>query len=199
MKNFYIKLYFIYIIFFYFTPVHSEELEIGISQGSIKPTPIAITDFYSQDLKASKVGKDISMVISNNLEGSGLFVPKDKDSFIQDNDSLNNKNPRFEDWKIIKAQHLVAGTINIEKESIRIEFRLYDVLTQKQITGKRYETSLNNWRRVAHIVSDEIFERITGEGGYFDTRIVYVAESGPVGKKQKRLAIMDQDQSNHRF
>ena len=118
MKNFYIKLYFIYIIFFYFAPVHSEELEIGITQGSINPTPIAITDFYSQDLKASKVGKDISMVISNNLEGSGLFVPKDKDSFIQDNDSLNNKNPRFEDWKIIKAQHLVAGTINIEKESI---------------------------------------------------------------------------------
>ena len=79
------------------------------------------------------------------------------------------------------------------------EFRLYDVFAQKQIVGKKYETSKNNWRRVAHIISDAIFQRITGEGGFFDTRIVYVAETGPKDNRQKRLAIMDQDQANHRF
>ena len=197
MKN---KLFISFITFFFLFSVNlqSEELEIGISQGSVKPTPIAITDFYATDLKAKKLGKDISDVIANNLEGSGLFIPKDKKSFIQDNESLNKK-PRFEDWKIIKTEHLISGTIVIVDQSIKVEFRLYDVLSQKQLTGKRFETNIGNWRRVSHIISDEIFERITGEGGYFDTRIVYIAESGPIGKKRKRLAIMDQDQSNHRF
>ena len=191
--------YIVFILLFLFSRnLFSEELEIGISQGTIKPTPIAITDFFSYDVKSLKIGKDISTIISNNLERSGLFIPKDKKSFIQDNESLNKK-PRFEDWKLIKTQHLVSGTINIKNETIEVGFRLYDVLTQKQITGKKYETSINNWRRVSHIISDEIFERITGETGFFDTRIVYIAESGPAGKKQKRLAIMDQDQSNHRF
>ena len=192
-----VKFIFIILLLFYFK-ANAEELEITISQGNIKPTPIAVTDFFSQDLKSAKIGKEISLVISNNLERSGLFIPKDKNTFIQDNESLN-KLPRFEDWKIIKAEHLVSGKITTEKDSITVEFRLYDVLTQQQLVGKRYETDLNNWRRVSHIISDEIYERITSEGGYFDTRIVYIAESGPLGKKQKRLAIMDQDQSNHRF
>ena len=87
----------------------------------------------------------------------------------------------------------------LRSDSIKVGFQLYDVLSQKQLTGKSYETIINNWRRVSHIISDEIFERITGDSGHFDTRIVYIAESGPAGKKQKRLAIMDQDQSNHRF
>ena len=136
----------IFFTFFLLMPnfVSAEELEIGISQGSVKPTPIAITDFFSKDMKAIKTGKDISEVISSNLERSGLFIPKDKKSFIQDSESLNKK-PRFEDWKLIQAQHLVAGLIDIENELIKIEFRLYDVLSQKQLTGKRYETSINNW------------------------------------------------------
>jgi len=189
---------FIIFSFLFSHNMYSEELEIGISQGSIKPTPIAITDFFSKEMKSSKVGKDIAKVISNNLERSGLFIPKDKKSFIQDNESLN-KQPRFEDWKLIKAQHLVAGNISIKNDTIKVGFRLYDVLAQKQLTGKRYETGISNWRRISHIISDEIFERITGDSGFFDTRIVYIAESGPAGRKQKRLAIMDQDQSNHRF
>ena len=107
--------------------------------------------------------------------------------------------PRFEDWKILKTQHLLSGKIVNNGNKISIEFRLFDVFAQKQIVGKRYETSKNNWRRVAHIISDAIFQRITGEGGFFDTRIVYVPETGPKDNRQKRLAIMDQDQANHRF
>ena len=179
--------------------LYSEELEINISQGIFEPLPIAVTNFFAQDLKSKKIGKDLANVISNNLERSGLFKVIDKQSYIQGDESLN-KQPRFGDWKLIKAQHLVSGNVIIKNDTIEVEFRLYDVHSQEQLgTAKRYETGISNWRRVSHIISDEIFERITADSGFFDTRIVYVAESGPLGKKQKRLAIMDQDQSNHRF
>ena len=142
--------------------------------------------------------KNISLVVSDNLERSGLFLPIDKKAFIQSGESLAVK-IRYEDWKIIKAQHLVSGKITHTNEKIAVEFRLFDVFAQKQLLGKKFETSEKNWRRVSHIISDEIYERITGEGGYFDTRIVYVAETGSKENRQKRLAIMDQDQANHRF
>jgi len=173
-------------------------LEVTLTQGSIKPTPIAVTDFFSKDLKAQKIGKNISQVVSDNLERSGLFLPIDKNAFIQSEESLDNQ-PRFEDWKIIKAQHLISGKVTKFEEKIAVEFRLFDVFAQKQLLGKKFETSEKNWRRVSHIISDVVYERITGEGGYFDTRIVYVAETGSKENRQKRLAIMDQDQANHRF
>ena len=190
------KVFLITLFLFSSFKVHS--LEVTLTQGSVKPTPIAVTELYSKNSQLKKVGKNISTVISDNLERSGLFLPIDKRSFIQDNESLSNK-PRFEDWKLIKAQHLVSGKISTNNGKISVEFRLFDVFQQKQIVGKKYETNEKNWRRVAHIISDSIFKNITGEGGYFDTRIVYVAETGPKDNKQKRLAIMDQDQSNHRF
>ncbi len=186
------------ITLFLFSSFKVHSLEVTLTQGSVKPTPIAITELYSKNSQLIKVGKNIATVISDNLERSGLFLPIDKRSFIQDNESLSNK-PRFEDWKLIKAQHLVSGKISTNNGKISVEFRLFDVFQQKQIVGKKYETNEKNWRRVAHIISDSIFKNITGEGGYFDTRIVYVAETGPKENKQKRLAIMDQDQSNHRF
>jgi len=191
-----IKIIIIFTLFFISLKVNS--LEVTLTQGTVKPTPIAITELFSSNSSALKIGKNISMVISDNLERSGLFLPIDKKAFIQKSDSLSNK-PRFEDWKVIKAQHLVAGKINASDNKISIEFRLYDVFAQKEIIGKKYETNKNNWRRVVHIISDAIFQRITGEGGYFDTRVVYVAETGPKENRQKRLAIMDQDQANHRF
>ena len=187
------------ITFFYcLFSLKTYSLEITLSQGTVKPTPIAITDLFSNNSDLDKLGKNIASVISDNLERSGLFIPIDKKAFIQSSESLSNQ-PRFEDWKVIKAQHLVAGKIETNSNKISIEFRLFDVFAQKQIVGKKYETSKNNWRRVAHIISDAIFQRITGEGGFFDTRIVYVAETGPKDNRQKRLAIMDQDQANHRF
>ena len=192
------KILFSYLLVVFLISFKSHSLEVTLTQGTMKPTPIAITNFYSNDNHTLKIGKNISMVISDNLERSGLFMPVERKAFIQDEESLSNQ-PRFEDWKIIKAQHLIAGKIYKKNERISVEFRLYDVFSQKQLLGKKYETSEKNWRRVSHIISDAIFERITGEGGYFDTRVVYVAETGPKESKQKRLAIMDQDQANHRF
>jgi len=192
------KIFFLNVILIFLLNFQAICLEVTLTQGTVKPTPIAITDIFSKDSKAAKIGKNISMVISDNLERSGLFIPIDKKAFIQNDESLSVQ-PRFEDWKVVKAQHLIAGKIIIKGDKISVEFRLYDVFSQKQLVGKKYETSEKNWRRVSHIISDAIFERITGEGGYFDTRVVYVAETGPKTNKQKRLAIMDQDQANHRF
>ena len=186
------------LIFLLLFNVKAFSLDVTLTQGTVKPTPIAVTNFYSSSNTISKLGKNISMVISDNLERSGLFLPINQKAFIQDDESLA-KQPRFEDWKVIKAQHLISGNITKKDNKISVEFRLFDVLSQKQLLGKKFETSEKNWRRVSHIISDVVFERITGEGGYFDTRIVYVAETGLKEKRQKRLAIMDQDQANHRF
>ena len=186
------------ILFLTFISIKTYALELTLSQGTVKPTPIAVTDLFSNNSSLEKIGKNISSVISDNLERSGLFIPIDKKAFIQSSESLSNQ-PRFEDWKVIKAQHLVSGKITKNNNKISVEFRLYDVFKQKQLMGKKFETIESNWRRVSHIISDSIFEKITGEGGYFDTRIVYIAETGPKENKQKRLAIMDQDQANHRF
>ena len=186
------------LIFFLLFSIKAFSLDVTLTQGTVKPTPIAVTNFYSSSNTISKLGKNISMVISDNLERSGLFLPINQKAFIQDDESLA-KQPRFEDWKVIKAQHLISGNITKKDNKISVEFRLFDVLSQKQLLGKKFETSEKNWRRVSHIISDVVFERITGEGGYFDTRIVYVAETGLKEKRQKRLAIMDQDQANHRF
>ncbi len=178
--------------------INANSLEITLNQGTVKPTPIAITSLQSANVSLENLGKNISSVISDNLERSGLFIPIDKKAFIQSADSVSIQ-PRFEDWKVLKAQHLVTGRLESDGSKISIEFRLFDVFAQKQIVGKKYQTSKNNWRRVSHIISDAIFQRVTGEGGFFDTRIVYVAETGPKDNRQKRLAIMDQDQANHRF
>ena len=122
-------LLFLYIIIFSFKAI---SLEVTLTQGSIKPTPIAVTNLFSDNLNFEKIGKNISNVISDNLERSGLFIPIDQKAFIQSAESLSNQ-PRFEDWKVIKAQHLVAGKIENDNNTISIEFRLFDVFAQKQI------------------------------------------------------------------
>ena len=175
------------------------ELRIDITQGNVEPLPVAITDFVGSDESISQIGADMAKVITDNLERSGLFRPIDKRAFIQNTASIQVQ-PRFSDWRVISAQALVNGAITIvDGGKVRVEFRLWDVFAETQIVGRAYTTVSSNWRRIAHKVSDDIYERLTGESGYFDTRIVYVAESGPKEQRVKRLAIMDQDGANHTY
>ena len=191
----------IFLTFFIIISFEAFSLEVTLTQGSIKPTPIAITQFFADDTNLEKVGKNISNIISNNLERSGLFLPLDKKAFIQDVKSLSIK-PRFEDWKIIKAQHLVAGQISKSNNKIVVSFKLYDVYQQKLLETK-FKGALSgpetSWRRIAHMISDSIYQKITGEGGYFDTRVIYVSEEGPKTARVKKLAIMDQDGFNTKY
>jgi TolB protein len=175
------------------------ELRIVIGEGKIEPMPIAVTDMFGTTPEDATVGADISRVVAADLERSGLFAPIDKRAFIQTPDSLRVQ-PRFGDWRVINAQALVSGSAEKQADGrLRVEFRLWDVVAEQQMTGLAYFSTPDNWRRVAHIVADAIYKRLTGEDGYFDSRIVYVAETGPKDNRIKRLAIMDQDGENHRF
>lgn len=175
------------------------QLEIDITRGNIDPLPVAITDFQAGDQKNLELGADIATVISNNLERSGLFFSLDSAAFVEDPAAIQNR-PRFGDWRVINAQALVTGRVGLEADGrLQASFRLWDTFAEQQMTGIMYTTIASNWRRIAHMMSDEIYERLTGEQGYFDTRIVYVSETGPADKRIKRLAIMDQDGANHRF
>ncbi len=179
-------------------PVRAE-LRIDITSGKVEPMPIALPAFPGSTANESQAGRDIAGVVSADLEHSGLFRPLDPRSFIQ-NISESDAQPRFPDWRQINAQALVTGSVKTQGDGrLRVEFRLWDVLAEQQLTGFGYTTTQQNWRRIAHIVSDEIYKRITGEEGYFDTRIVYVSESGAADRRVKRLAIMDQDGANNRF
>lgn len=175
------------------------EVKVVIGQGNMKPVPIAVTNFVAKDGSDGQFATDIPKVISSDLESSGLFELVNPQSFIQDAASMQTQ-IRFNEWKAINADALVNGTVTkLPDGRTRVEFRLFDVGGQTQMTGMAYMTTPQNWRRIAHIISDEIYKRITGENGYFDSRIVYVAESGPGVKRIKRLAIMDQDGANQRF
>ena len=176
-------------------------LEVTISQGKVEPTPIAITDFFGSSDKATKGGKILREIISNNLTNSGLFYTVDEDLYIQ-SDNLVDKVPRFEDWKIIKAQFLLSGDVNYSNNTYIVKIRLYDVFAGQEIKAVKMSIpNLELIRRLGHKISDLVYERITGEGGYFDTRIVYISEVGPLNQRVKRLAIMDQDghPDSHQF
>jgi TolB protein len=175
------------------------QLKIDITKGTTDPLPIAVTDLFGEVAQTSRVGKDIAQVVSGNLARSGLFRPIEPAAFIQGPDQLQGR-PRFPDWRAINAQALVAGRIDGQTDGrLKVEFRLWDVLAEQQMTGLVYTTTPDNWRRIAHLIADAIYKRLTGEEGYFDTRVVYVAESGPATKRIKRLALMDQDGFNHKF
>ena len=175
------------------------ELRIDMTKGVVEPLPIAITQFQAEDGKQA-FARDIPGVISVNLESSGLFKPVNPRAFVQSIDSIATDGPNFGEWRASGAQALVTGTVKASPDGrTRVEFFLWDVFSQQKILGKAYTTTPQNWRRIAHIISDEIYKRLTGEEGYFDSRIVYVAESGPFNRRVKRLAIMDQDGTNHKY
>jgi TolB protein len=174
-------------------------LELDITRGNVEPMPIAITPFIAINGVDPQLAANISQVISNNLQRSGLFRPINPASFIQQIHSIDVA-PNFNEWRVINAQALVVGRVTQEADGrLRTEFRLWDVFGAQQQIGEQYFTTPDNWRRVAHIISDAIYERLTGEKGYFDTRIVFVDETGPKDNRTKRLAIMDQDGANVRY
>ena len=177
----------------------SEDLRIKINSGQVEPLPIAIANFTGNEGDTNKIGLQISTVVSNNLVGSGQFKAIESAAFIAPPTNPSVR-PNFSDWTPLGIKALITGSVkNINNQQIEVEFRLWDVIAETDLIGLRLSVNSSAWRRVAHIISDEIFERLSGDSGYFDTRIVYVAESGPQNKRIKRLAIMDQDGENHQF
>ncbi len=195
------------VIFFSFFVKANALIEVDITRGNLNPLPIAVSPLSldsksNQELqkifKKKNIGAEISSVVENNLKTSGLFNPLNKDAFLQKPDIAHLK-PRFEDWALIKAQALITGKVKFQDEKLRVEFRLWDVLAGKEMMALAFTTVPTNWRRIGHIITDKVYERLTGEKGYFDTRIIYVAENGPKTKRIKKLAIMDQDGFNTKY
>ncbi|MGP2491201.1 Tol-Pal system beta propeller repeat protein TolB [Mesorhizobium sp. PUT5] len=170
-------------------------VEIDVNKGNIEPLPIAITDFLAGDA----LGAEISGIVTADLKRSGLFAPIDRSAFIE---KISNPDvaPRFDDWKVINAQALVTGRVSREADGrIRAEYRLWDTFAGQQLSGEQFFSNNANTRRIGHIIADAIYERLTGEKGYFDTRVVFIDESGAKNARKKRLAIMDQDGANIRY
>jgi TolB protein len=174
-------------------------LRVDVNEGNVQPVPIAVTDFLAGSPGDAETARGVSQIITGNLRRSGLFAPIDPAAFIE---KISNTDvaPRFADWRAINAQALVTGRVTRQPDGrLKAEFRLWDVLGGGQQAGQQYFTTPDNYRRIAHIISDAIYERLTGEKGYFDSRVVFVDETGAKERRVKRLAMMDQDGANVRY
>ncbi len=179
-------------------PVEAE-LRVDITRGVVKPIPVAVSNLLGSSADEKNIGRNIAKVIKADLVRSGLFSAIDDKAFIDVEQSLDTV-PKFGNWRVLKAQALAQGAVQLDgAKGLKVQFRLWDVFSEVQMDGKVYSTIPGNWRRIAHIIADSIYKRVTGENGYFDTRVVYIAESGRGDRRIKRLAIMDQDGENHHF
>ncbi|MEO8882701.1 MAG: Tol-Pal system protein TolB, partial [Devosia sp.] len=169
-------------------------VKIVVSGADFQPLPVAIPDFAGSD---PAFGKQIADIVRNNLTRSGLFAVIDSSTLPQQVGSVSAQ-PDFGAWAGVNAQAVVMGQAE-RGAQIQSAVRVWDVQAQAQVVGKSYTTDASNFRRVGHLISDAIYSSLTGESGYFDTRVAYVAESGPKANRLKRLAIMDQDGANHRY
>ena len=177
----------------------SAQLRIEITEGMVAPTPIAVADFTGADGRPSDAGREIASIISNDLLSSGLFEPIDSAAFIAPPSSPAIK-PNFANWTPLGAKGLLVGSAILDDDgNLRVEFVLWDVVTGRDLSSGTGTADPNSLRQLSHKIADLVYEEFTGDSGYFDTQIVYVAESGSQARRVKRLAIMDQDGHNHKF
>lgn len=196
MKKFFLTP--IFIIIYFYSNAYAEKI-INITGGTSDPIPLAINDFAGVDPADYQIAKKIVNVISNDLKWSGMFRPISKAAFIENKTGTSHK-PLFAAWQQINATLLVNGDVDrLASGRLQVKFTLWDTILERPMISEAFELSEKLWRRVAHKISDKIYQKITGYQGYFNTRIVYVSESGPYLKRKKRLAIMDQDGENHQY
>ena len=174
-------------------------LRIEITEGVIEPIPIAIPTFIAENAGAQQYAAEITRVVAANLVNTGLFREIGEQAFISRVASFDAP-VQYADWKAINAQALVTGAVSLQGDRLVVKFRLFDVFSDRPLgEGLQFAGSTGSWRRMGHKVADAVYSRITGEGGYFDTRVVFVSETGPKDARQKRLAVMDQDGANLQY
>jgi TolB protein len=168
------------------------DITVDVNQAAVQPLPIAIPPFGGLP-----TGAEISDVVTADLDRSGLFRPVDPASFRAEPPDVSQAPASFDPWKAISAQALLVGQVSSSADGrLNVDFRLWDVYAGDQLVGMRLTATPDSWRTIAHQIADAVYEKLTGEKGYFDTRVVFVAESGPKTKRITRLAIMDQDGAN---
>ena len=181
-------------------PVAAAPLRIEITEGVIEPLPYAVPDFVAESSAAQDVAKDLARVVADDLSGTGLFREIPARAHISKITSFSSP-VQFADWKAINAQALITGSVSLQSGGrLVVKFRVYDVFAGQELgNGLQFAGTEDGWRRMAHKVADAVYSRITGEGGYFDSRVVYVSETGPKDDRKKRLAIMDYDGANVQY
>lgn len=168
----------------------NQPVEVEIDQGVLRPLQIAVVPF------AGTHGPDISNVVSANLKRSGFFEPLDPSSFIETGLTLANA-PNFPQWTQIGAQAVLYGGVTTRGDGrLDVGFRLYDPYRQCQLVSYQFTATQEQWRRIAHKISDVIYQRMTGEAGFFDSRVIFVSEEGTQLNRINRLTIADQDGFN---
>ncbi|SFR16454.1 Tol-Pal system beta propeller repeat protein TolB [Poseidonocella sedimentorum] len=174
-------------------------LRIEITEGVIEPVPFAAPAFVPETPQAAEVARQITEVVAADLTGTGLFRRIGPDAFISQVSDFNAP-VAYPDWRAVNAQALVTGEVAVQGSALIVRFRLHDVFAGQEMgSGLQFQGTVESWRRMGHKVADVVYSRITGEGGYFDSRVVYVSETGPKDNRQKRLAIMDYDGANTQF
>ena len=179
--------------------VAQEPLRITIDEGIIEPLPFAVPTFQPESAEAGQMAANLAQVVAADLSGTGLFREIPASAFISTLSDFNAP-VQYADWKAINAQALITGAVNVSGNTLNVKFRLYDVFSGAEMgSGLQFSGTVDGWRRMAHKVADAAYSRITGEGGYFDSRVVYVSENGPKNERNKRLGIMDYDGANVQF
>ena len=154
------------------------QLRVDITQGTPRPMPIAIPAFVGDGGSVDELSQNVAQVITADLKRSGLFAPVDPSAFLEPV-VPPTVTPNFANWRPLNAQALVSGSVATTGDGrIMAEYRLWDVVSGQYLVGKQFFASPDNWRRLAHIIADSVYERLTGEKGYFDSRIAFVDETG---------------------
>ena len=176
------------------------ELNLELKDGVIEPLPFAVPDFVAENGGAGEYASQIARVVAADLTGTGLFREIPKNAFISNITNFNSP-VQYADWKAINAQALIVGAVTMGSGGrLTVKFRLFDVFSGAPLgEGLQFGGTTKSWRRMAHKVADAAYSRITGEGPYFDSRVVFVSETGPKNARQKRLAIMDYDGANVQY
>lgn len=181
------------------TRAQSGPLRIEIVDGVIEPLPFAAPNFVPDGGGAKEVSAKLARVVASDLSGTGLFREIPAAAYISQITDFTAP-VKFADWKAINAQALIVGAVKVSGSRLTVQFRIYDVLSGAELgTGLQFVGVADGWRRMAHKIADVVYGRITGEGPYFDSRVVFVSETGPKNNRRKRLAIMDYDGVNVQY
>lgn len=181
-------------------PAHAR-LRIDLTSPGAQPIPVAVPNFYGSTDEASRYAADLASVILNNFSHSTPFKVVKKEAYLQSPQQLSTTGPVFADWRSINADALLTGSVEmVNGNQIKVEYRLYDTTSEQQLIGRRYTVDVRFWRHIAHRISDDVYQELTGEEGYFATRIVHIGET-PAGDGKgtlmKKLCVMDQDSANY--
>ena len=189
--------FFIYLVIFTAHFNYAQAVaRIDITRGTTEPISIAINNFSGITPESKAIADEVTQLVEDNLQGSGLFKSVPQESFIE---QLGDPQtiPNFQSWRQINAAIVLVGSVHSEQlNKISITYRVWDSFSGKEVVSKSYVAAKNNWRKIAHKISDDIYTSITGEEGYFNTKIAYIIESGPPRKRVKKIAIMDSDGYN---